>query len=52
MQYMDSVIGDRAHSESTVGFWVIEAPDLGVALELAAEVSRHGVSKVEMRPFL
>ncbi|GAA3041416.1 hypothetical protein [Actinokineospora globicatena] len=52
MPYMVSVIGDRAHSESTVGFWVIEAPDLGVALELAAEGARHCVRTVEVRPFL
>lgn len=34
------------------GFWVIEAPDLDVALELAAEGSRHCNRKVEVRPFL
>ena len=34
------------------GFWVIEAPDLDVALELAAEGSKHCNRKVEVRPFL
>ena len=34
------------------GFWVIEAPDLDVALKLAAEGSKHCNRKVEVRPFL
>ena len=34
------------------GFWVIEAPDLDVALKLAAEGSRQCNRKVEVRPFL
>jgi hypothetical protein len=34
------------------GFWIIEAPDLDVALELAAEGSKHCNRKVELRPFL
>jgi hypothetical protein len=34
------------------GFWIIEASDLDVALELAAEGSRHCNRKVELRPFL
>jgi hypothetical protein len=33
------------------GFWVIEAPDLDVALELAAEGSKACGGKVEVRPF-
>lgn len=33
------------------GFWVIEAPDLDVALELAAEGSKACRGKVEVRPF-
>ncbi|HTW06938.1 MAG TPA: YciI family protein [Acidimicrobiales bacterium] len=33
------------------GFWVIEAPDLDVALRLAAEGSRACRGKVEVRPF-
>ncbi len=32
-------------------FWVIDAPDLDVALELAAEGSRACRAKVEVRPF-
>ena len=34
------------------GFWVIEAPDLDVALKLAADGSRHCNRRVEVRPFL
>src|SRR5688572_28726199 len=34
------------------GFWIIEAPDLDVALKLAAEGSRACNRKVEVRPFL
>lgn len=34
------------------GVWVIEAPDLDVALRLAAEGSRACNRKVEVRPFL
>lgn len=33
------------------GFWVIEAPDLDVALGLAAEGSQACRGKVEVRPF-
>jgi hypothetical protein len=33
------------------GFWVIEAPDLDVAVELAAEASKACRGKVEVRPF-
>jgi hypothetical protein len=33
------------------GFWVIEAPDLDVALRLAAEGSMACRGKVEVRPF-
>jgi hypothetical protein len=33
------------------GFWVIEAPDLDVALKLAAEASKACGGKVEVRPF-
>ena len=33
------------------GFWVIEAPDLDVALRLAAEGSKACGGKVEVRPF-
>jgi len=33
------------------GFWVIEAPDLDTALQLAAEGSKACRGKVEVRPF-
>lgn len=33
------------------GFWVIDAPDLDVALRLAAEGSKACRAKVEVRPF-
>jgi hypothetical protein len=33
------------------GFWVIDAPDLDVALKLAAEASNACRGKVEVRPF-
>lgn len=33
------------------GFWIIEAPDLDVALRLAAEGSKACRGKVEVRPF-
>ena len=33
------------------GFWVIDAPDLDVALSLAAEGSKACRGKVEVRPF-
>jgi hypothetical protein len=38
--------------EYLAGFWVMEAPDLDVALELAAEGSKACNRKVEVRPFL
>jgi hypothetical protein len=38
--------------EHIVGFWVMEAPDLDVALKLAAEGSKACNRKVEVRPFL
>src|SRR5581483_10928493 len=38
--------------EFLAGFWVIEAPDLDLALRLAAEGSKHCNRKVEVRPFL
>jgi hypothetical protein len=38
--------------EYLAGFWIIEAPDLDVALTLAAEGSKHCNRKVEVRPFL
>lgn len=33
------------------GFWIVDAPDLDVALQLAAEGSRACRGKVEVRPF-
>ena len=38
--------------EHIVGFWIIEAADLDVALRLAAEGSKACNRKVEVRPFL
>ncbi|MEO3828196.1 YciI family protein [Actinomadura sp. B10D3] len=37
--------------EYLAGFWVIEAPDLDVALKLAADGSEACSRKVEVRPF-
>jgi hypothetical protein len=37
--------------EYLVGFWIIDAPDLDVALKLAAEGSKACNRKVEVRPF-
>ncbi|MEV4313527.1 YciI family protein [Actinocrispum sp. NPDC049592] len=37
--------------EYLAGFWVIEAPDLDVALKLAADGSKACNRKVEVRPF-
>ena len=34
------------------GFWIIEAPDLDVALDLAAAGSKACNRRVEVRPFL
>ncbi len=38
--------------EFTAGFWIIEAPDLDVALRLATEGSKACNRKIEVRPFL
>jgi hypothetical protein len=38
--------------EYLVGFWIIEADDLDVALRLATDGSRACNRKVEVRPFL
>jgi hypothetical protein len=38
--------------EYLVGFWVMEAPDLDVALKLADEGSKACNRKLEVRPFL
>jgi len=38
--------------EFLIGFWIIEAPDLDVALGLATEGSKACNRKIEVRPFL
>jgi hypothetical protein len=38
--------------EFLIGFWIIEAPDLDVALRLAADGSKACNRKIEVRPFL
>ena len=38
--------------EYIVGFWIVEAPDLDVALRLASLGSKHCNRRVELRPFL
>ena len=38
--------------EYLAGFWIMDAPDLDVALKLAAEGSKACNRKVEVRPFL
>ena len=38
--------------EYLAGFWIIEAPDLDMALKLAAEGSKACNRKIEVRPFL
>jgi hypothetical protein len=37
--------------EYLAGFWVMAAPDLDVALKLAAEASKACNRKIEVRPF-
>lgn len=51
----EAVITDGPFIESKeylAGFWIIEASDLDVALELASEGSKSCNRKVEVRPFL
>jgi hypothetical protein len=53
-QGAEPVVTDGPYLESKeyiAGFWVIEAPDLDVALKLAAEASKACRGKVEVRPF-
>jgi hypothetical protein len=38
--------------EYLIGFWIIDVPDLDVALELAAQGSKACNRKVEVRPFV
>ena len=54
-RYGEPIVTDGPFVESKeylAGFWIIEAPDLDVALELATEGSRACNRKVEVRPFL
>ena len=51
----DALVTDGPFVESKeylAGFWVIEAPDLDVALKLATEGSKACNRKVEVRPLL
>jgi hypothetical protein len=51
----EAVITDGPFVESkeyVAGFWIIEAPDLDVALKLATEGSKACNRKIEVRPFL
>jgi hypothetical protein len=51
----EAVITDGPFLESKeylAGFWIIEAPDLDVALKLAADGSKACNRKIEVRPFL
>ena len=53
-QGAEPVLTDGPYLESKEylgGFWIIEAPDLDVALTLAAEGSKACRGKVEVRPF-
>jgi hypothetical protein len=43
---------DAETKEHVAGFWIIEAADLDVAIELAAGGSKACNRKVEVRPFL
>jgi hypothetical protein len=50
----EAVTTDGPYSESKEqigGFWVVEAPDLDAALDLAARGSKACRGKVEVRPF-
>jgi hypothetical protein len=51
----EAMITDGPYLESkeyVIGFWIVEAPDLDVALRLAAEGSKACNRRVELRPFL
>src|SRR5215469_2686659 len=51
----EAIFTDGPYLESKeylAGFWIMDAPDLDVALKLAAEGSRACNRKVEVRPFL
>jgi hypothetical protein len=50
----EAIVTDGPFLESKeylAGFWIIEAPDLDVALELATDGSKKCNRKVEVRPF-
>ena len=54
-QGAEPVVTDGPYLESKEylgGFWIIEAPDLDVALKLAADGSKACNRRVEVRPFL
>ncbi len=51
----DAMVTDGPFMESKeylVGFWIIEAADLDMALKLGAEGSKACNRKIEVRPFL
>jgi len=51
----EAVFTDGPYLESKEfvgGFWIIQAPDLDVALRLAAQGSKSCNRRVELRPFL
>jgi hypothetical protein len=51
----DAIFTDGPFVESKeylAGFWILEAPDLDVALKLAAAGSKACNRKIEVRPFL
>ncbi len=51
----EAVLTDGPFVESKeylAGFWIIEAPDLDVALALATDASMACQRKIEVRPFL
>lgn len=51
----DAVFTDGPFVESKeflAGFWILEAPDLDVALKLATEGSKACNRKIEVQPFL
>jgi hypothetical protein len=51
----ETVITDGPYVESkefVAGFWIVEAPDLDVALRLAQDASKACNRKIEVRPFL
>jgi hypothetical protein len=51
----EAVFTDGPYLESKeyiAGFWIIEAPDLDVALRLAAQGSKNCNRRVELRPIL